>query len=277
MKREGRAWTSLGRKNEMYEFEFNQPSTIADAIAALKAEDAQALGGGQTLLPTMKQRLASPSTLVSLNGIGEMKGVSGDGGSVSIGGATTHADVAAGAGAYPALADLAGHIGDPAVRNRGTIGGSLANNDPSADYPAAALGSGATIVTNAREIAADDFFQGMFTTALDEGEIITGVRFPVPEAANYQKFVQPASRFALVGVFVSRGAGGVRVAVTGASEEGVFRWSEAEQALGKEFRGDALTGLSINPMNMIGDMHGSKEYRAHLVGVLTKRAVVAAG
>jgi len=261
----------------MYEFEFEQPSSVADAVAALKAEDAQALGGGQTLLATMKQRLAAPSKLVSLRGIGGIAGVSGDGGSVTIGGATTHATVAANAGAYPALADLAGHIGDPAVRNRGTIGGSLANNDPSADYPAAALASGATIVTNAREIAADDYFQGMFTTALDEAEIITGVRFPVPEAASYQKFLQPASRFALVGVFVAKYGDGVRVAVTGASEDGVFRWGEAEAALNKEFREDALMDLRINPMNMIGDMHGSKAYRAHLVGVLTKRAVLAAG
>ncbi len=261
----------------MYEFEFEQPSSVADAVAALKAEDALALGGGQTLLATMKQRLAAPSKLVSLSGIGEMKGVSNDGGAVSIGGATTHAAVAAGAGAYPALADMAGHIGDPAVRNRGTIGGSLANNDPSADYPAAALASGATIVTNAREIAADDFFQGMFTTALDEGEIITGVRFPVPEAANYQKFLQPASRFALVGVFVAKTGDGVRVAVTGASEEGVFRWSEAEAALNGTFSAGALEGLSVDADSMIGDMHGSKAYRAHLVGVLTKRAVAAAG
>ena len=245
----------------MYNFEFEKPATIADAVAALGAEDAQALGGGQTLLPTMKQRLAMPSKLVSLSGIGEMQGV---------------CRAAEAAAHYPALADLASHIGDPAVRNRGTIGGSLANNDPAACYPAAALGSGATIVTNSREIATDDYFQGMFTTALEEGEIITGVRFPVPEAANYQKFVQPASRFAMVGVFVAKFADGVRVAVTGASEEGVFRWSEAEQALGKEFRPDALTDLRINPANMMGDIHGTKEYRAHLIGVLTKRAVAAA-
>ncbi|TDE40782.1 FAD binding domain-containing protein [Antarcticimicrobium sediminis] len=259
----------------MYNFEFEKPATVADAVAALGAEEAQALGGGQTLIPTLKQRLASPTKLVSLTGIAEMRGVSAAGGVVTIGGGTTHATVAAQAGAYPALAALAGNIGDPAVRNRGTIGGSLANNDPSACYPAAALASGATIVTNTREIAADDYFQGMFTTALDEGEIITGVRFPVPEAANYQKFEQPASRFALVGVFVAKYGAGVRVAVTGASEEGVFRWSEAEQALDHDFRSDALMDLDINPDNMIGDMHGSKAYRAHLVKVLTKRAVAA--
>ena len=261
----------------MYNFEFEKPATVADAVTALGMEEAQALGGGQTLIPTLKQRLAMPSKLVSLTGIAEIKGVCvNDAGALCIGGGTTHATVAAEAAAqYPALAALAGNIGDPAVRNRGTIGGSLANNDPSACYPSAALGSGATIVTNAREIAADDYFQGMFTTALEEGEIITEVRFPVPQAASYQKFEQPASRFALVGVFVAKYADGVRVAVTGASEEGVFRWSEAEAALNHDFRTDALMDLAINPANMIGDMHGSKAYRAHLVKVMTQRAVAA--
>ena len=260
----------------MYNFEFEKPATVADAVAALSADEAQALGGGQTLIPTLKQRLAAPSKLVSLGGIADMVGVSSDSGTVTVGGATTHAAVAAGAGAYPALAALAGNIGDPAVRNRGTIGGSLANNDPSACYPAATLASGATIVTNAREIAADDYFQGMFTTALDEGEIITSVRFPVPQAGNYQKFEQPASRFALVGVFVAKYADGVRVAVTGASEEGVFRWAEAEAALSGDFSAAALDGLSVSGDGMIGDLHGSGDYRAHLVAVLTKRAVTAA-
>lgn len=262
----------------MYAFDFEKPASVADAAAALQTEEAQALGGGQTLIPTLKQRLASPAKLVSLTGIAEMKGVSAAGGVVTVGGATPHAVVAAeAASAYPALAALAGGIGDPAVRNRGTIGGSLANNDPAACYPAAALGSGATIVTNTREIAADDYFQGMFTTALNEGEIITGVKFPVPEAASYQKFVQPASRFALVGVFVTRGAGGVRVAVTGASEEGVYRWSEAEAALASDFSAGALEGLSVSADGMIGDIHGTPEYRAHLVKVMTGRAVKAAG
>lgn len=261
----------------MYNFEFEKPGTIADAVAALAGDEAQALAGGQTLIPTLKQRLASPSTLVSLSGISEMKGIcTDDDGALCIGGATTHGAVAAGAGAYPALADLASHIGDPAVRNRGTIGGSLANNDPSACYPCAALASGATIVTNSREIAADDYFQGMFDTALDEGEIITEVRFPVPEKANYQKFVQPASRFALVGVMVAKYADGVRVAITGASEEGVFRWAEAEAALSADFSADALNGLSLSGDGMIGDLHGSGDYRAHLCAVLTKRAVNAA-
>lgn len=263
----------------MYSFDFDKPTTIADAVAALGSEEAQALGGGQTLIPTLKQRLASPAKLVSLTNIAEMHGVCvEDDGSLAIGGATTHAAVAAEtADNYPALSELAGRIGDPAVRNRGTIGGSLANNDPAACYPAAALGSAATIVTNSRQIAADDFFQGMFTTALEEGEIITSVRMPVPQAASYQKFLQPASRFALVGVFVARFADGVRVAVTGASEDGVFRWSEAEQALNKEFRADALMDLRINAMNMIGDLHGSKEYRAHLVSVMTRRAIAEIG
>ncbi len=262
----------------MYTFDMVRPTSMADAVSALGQEEAQALGGGQTLIPTLKQRLASPSVLVSLTGIAEMKGVCReDSGDLTIGGGTTHATVAAEAASiYPGLAALAGNIGDPAVRNRGTIGGSLANNDPSACYPAAALGSGATIVTNTREIAADDYFQGMFTTALEEGEIITSVRFPVPEAAGYAKFEQPASRFALTAVFVAKYADGVRVAVTGASEEGVFRWTEAEQALSSNFSPDAVAGLTLSGDGMISDLHGTGAYRAHLVGVMTKRAVAAA-
>ncbi|WP_158964330.1 FAD binding domain-containing protein [Chachezhania sediminis] len=260
----------------MYNFDFQRAASVADAVAALQDEDAQALGGGQTLIPTLKARLAQPTTLVSLTGIPEMLGVTVTDGAVTIGGATTHAKVAAEtATTYPALSALAGGIGDPAVRNRGTIGGSLANNDPAACYPAAALGSGATIVTDKREIAADDYFQGMFATALDEGEIVTAVRFPVPEKATYQKFIQPASRFALVGVFLAKYADGFRVAVTGASEDGVFRWTEAEEALAKDFRADALMDLHILPDNMIGDIHGTKAYRAHLVRVMTQRAVEA--
>ncbi|MFQ1702316.1 FAD binding domain-containing protein [Loktanella agnita] len=262
----------------MYAFEIEKPSTIADAVAALKGEEAQALGGGQTLIPTLKQRLAMPGALISLTGISEMKGVClDDAGAVCIGGATTHATVAREAASpYPALAALAARIGDPAVRNRGTIGGSLANNDPAACYPAAALGSGATIITNAREIAADDYFQGMFTTALDEGEVITEVRFPVPEVARYEKFIQPASRFPLVAVFVAKYADGVRVAVTGASEEGVFRWGNAEEALSEDFSASALDSLLVPAEGMIGDLHGSPAYRAHLVKVMTGRAVTAA-
>lgn len=262
----------------MYAFNIERPSTIADAVTALKTEDAQALGGGQTLIPTLKQRLAMPSALVSLGAIGEMQGVCiADDGAVCVGGATTHAAVATEtASSYPGVSGLASHIGDPAVRNRGTIGGSLANNDPAACYPAAVLGSGAEVITNARSIAADDYFEGMFATALDEGEIITEVRFPVPEKANYQKFVQPASRFALVGVFVAKYADGVRVAVTGASEDGVFRWTEAEAALSANFSSEALAGLDVAADGMIGDLHGTPEYRAHLVKVMTGRAVTAA-
>ncbi|SEK27846.1 carbon-monoxide dehydrogenase medium subunit [Roseovarius nanhaiticus] len=259
----------------MYAFEIERPTSIADAVKALKTEEAQPLGGGQTLIPTLKQRLAMPSVLVSLAGIKEMRGIcKDDQGRMCIGAGTIHADVAE--GGFPGLASLAAHIGDPAVRNRGTIGGSLANNDPSACYPAAALGAGAVIKTDKREIAADDYFQGMFDTALDEGEIITEVKFPVPEVSGYAKFEQPASRFALVGVFVAKFADGVRVAVTGASEGGVFRWSEAEEALSKSFDASALEGLSVPADVMIGDLHGTPAYRAHLVGVMTRRAVAAA-
>lgn len=261
----------------MYAFELVKPASVADAVAALAADGAQPLSGGQTLIPSMKQRLNSPETLVSLTGIAELKGVCRDGDKLVIGAATTHAQVAAEAAAdFPALAALAGQIGDPAVRSRGTIGGSLANNDPSACYPSAALGTGATIVTNRRQIAADDYFQGMFTTALEEGEIITAVHLPIPQRAAYAKFQQPASRFALTGVFVAQYAGGVRVAVTGASEGGVFRWAEAEAALSHNFTADAVSGLSCPADGMIGDLHGTPAYRAHLVGVMTRRAVAAA-
>jgi len=260
----------------MYNFEFTKPRTVEEAVGAMASEGAQALGGGQTLLPTMKQRLASPEVLVSMTGIAEMVGVAVRGNTLTIGGATTHAQVAAEAAeSYPALAGLAANIGDPAVRNRGTIGGSLANNDPAACYPAGALGSGATITTNKRDVAADDYFQGMFETALDEGEIITSVSFPIPEKANYQKFDQPASRFALVGVFVAKTADGVRVAVTGASNGGVYRWTDAETALNGDFSESALDGMSGNADDLIADLHGSAKYRAHLVGVLTRRAVTA--
>jgi carbon-monoxide dehydrogenase medium subunit len=261
----------------MYAFDFVRPKTLSEAVAALAAEDAQALGGGQTLIPTLKARLASPATLVSLAGIEELRGVRREGGMIVIGGGTTHGQVARETAAdYPALAKLAHKIGDPAVRNRGTMGGSLANNDPSACYPAAALASSATILTNTRAIAADDFFQGMFTTALEPGEIVTEIRWPIPARANYQKFEQPASRFALVGVFVAQYDDGVRVAVTGASENGVFRWEEAEAALSANFAPEAVKGMTPPAEGMIGDLHGTPEYRAHLIGVLTARAVAAA-
>lgn len=260
----------------MYAFDFVKPKTLSEAVSALAGDEAQALSGGQTLLASMKQRLNAPATLVSLTGIAELKGLRRDGGALVIGAATPHAQVAAEAGAYPALAALAGQIGDPAVRNRGTIGGSLANNDPSACYPAAVLASGATVITNIREIAADDFFQGMFTTALEPGEVITAVRFPIPKKAAYAKFLQPASRFALTGAFVAHYAEGTRVAITGASERGVFRWTEAEAALSRQFDAAALRGVAAGAEGMIGDLHGTPAYRAHLVGVMTRRAVAAA-
>lgn len=263
----------------MYPFDLIRPSTVEEAVAALANDEAQALGGGQTLLPTMKARLAQMETLVALSGIAEIRGICfDDEGRVCIGAGTTHTAVARECkDNYPALASLAGRIGDPAVRSRGTIGGSLANNDPSACYPAAALASNATISTNTRDIAIEEYFDGMFGTALDEGEIITEVKFPVPERAAYEKFLQPASRFPLVAVYVAQFSDGVRVAVTGASNEGVFRWSEAEAALREDFSAAALSPLSEpDADDMIADMHGSAAYRAHLVKVLTARAVEAA-
>tara|TARA_R110002049_G_scaffold10127_2_gene50211 strand:- start:2169 stop:2960 length:792 start_codon:yes stop_codon:yes gene_type:complete len=263
----------------MYEFEIERPASVADAVTALGRDEAQPLSGGQTLIPTLKARLAMPSVLVSLTGIDAMKGVRrADDGQLWIGGGTTHATVMRDAADhYPALAGLAARIGDPAVRNRGTIGGSLANNDPSACYPAGALASGATIITDRREIGADDFFQGMFSTALDEGEIVTAVTFPVPQGAHYEKFIQPASRFPLVAAFVARFSDGVRVAITGASNGGVFRWTEAEAALSGNFSAGALDGLTLPGDDMISDLHGTGAYRAHLCGVMTRRAVDAIG
>lgn len=261
----------------MHNFDFVKPSTLADAVTAMGKEGAQALSGGQTLIPTMKQRLAAPGVLVSLTGIAELQGVCLSDGGLHVGGATPHAVVAREAAKhYPALAALAGGIGDPAVRVRGTIGGSIANNDPAACYPSAVLASGATVVTNTRKIAADDYFQGLFTTALHDGEIVTSVVFPIPEKAAYVKFNQPASRFALTGVFVAKFAGGVRVAVTGASQNGVFRWTEAERALSADFSAGAIAGLTVDADEMIGDLHGTPAYRANLVKVLTGRAVAAA-
>jgi carbon-monoxide dehydrogenase medium subunit len=267
----------------MYEFELKRPATVAEAVSLLADEDAQALGGGQTLLPTMKARLAQMDVLVALSQLDEIRGVCrDDAGRVCIGGVTTHAEIArACADDYPALASLSARIGDPAVRARGTIGGSLANDDPSACWPAAALGSGATIVAigpgGTREIAADDFFLGMFTTALEEGEIVAEARFPVPEAAHYAKFIQPASRFPLTAAFVARYPHGARVAITGASGEGVFRWTEAEAALDADWSAAAVEALDPPAAEgMIADPHGSAEYRAHLCRVMTARAVAEA-
>jgi len=264
----------------MYAFTYHQPANLSSAVAQLAAEDSKALAGGQTLLPTMKQRLASPASLVDLGKVGELAGISREGDQIVIGAMTRHADVAINAKvhqAIPALAALAGWIGDPAVRSRGTIGGSLANNDPAADYPAAALALGATIVTNKREIAAEAFFKGLFETALEPGEIITKVRFPIPQKAAYEKFRNPASRFALVGVFVAKTAGGVRVAVTGAGTGGVFRATPVEAALAANFTADALKGVSVPAEGLNTDLHADAAYRAHLIVVLAKRAVAAAG
>jgi len=264
----------------MYAFEYHRPTTLSAALADLEKAEAKALAGGQTLLPTMKQRLASPSALIELRDVPELKGVAREGDAVVIGAITRHIEVSQSAvvkAAIPALAALAGGIGDPQVRNRGTIGGSLANNDPAADYPAAALALGATIVTNKRRIAADDYFTGLFETALEPGELITKVSFPIPEKAAYVKFPNPASRYALVGVFVARTAGGVRVAVTGAGENGVFRVQPFEAALKANFSASALDGLSVPADGLNSDIHADADYRAHLIGVMAKRAVAAAG
>jgi carbon-monoxide dehydrogenase medium subunit len=264
----------------MHNFAFHKPGSVADAVKAIgAASDGKIIAGGQTLLPTLRQRLAEPSDLIDLGAIADLKGIKAEGDGVTIGAMTTHDEVANSSvvkGAIPALAHLAGHIGDRQVRYRGTIGGSLANNDPAADYPSAVLGLGATVRTNKREIKADDFFQGMFTTALEDGEIITAIHFPKPEKAGYEKFVQPASRFALVGVFVAKTKGGVRVAVTGAGQEGVFRSKEVEAALSGSFTPDAAKGAKVPAGNINSDLHGSAAYRAHLVSVLAGRAVAAA-
>jgi len=265
----------------MHSFEYLHPLNVAGAVADLERHaEAKLLAGGQTLLPTMKQRLAAPSALVDLRKIKELVSIAHDGNALVIGAMTRHVDVATSPvvhAAISALADLAAQIGDPAVRNRGTIGGSLANNDPAADYPAAALALNATIVTNARSIAADSFFKGLFETALKANEVITSVRFPVPQKAAYQKFANPASRYALVGVFVAKTASGVRVAVTGAGSGGVFRVKAFEDALAKNFTASALEGLSVSAANLNSDIHADADYRAHLIGVLAKRAVAAAG
>jgi carbon-monoxide dehydrogenase medium subunit len=260
----------------MYDFAYEKPSSLADAVKLLTADDeAKALAGGQTFIPVLKQRLNKPSTVVDLSKLG-LSGIAVSGNSVTIGAMTRHADVAANAdikAKIPGLANLASWIGDDAVRHRGTIGGSLANNDPAACYPCAALALGATIKTDKRSIAADDFFQGMFTTALEPGEIITSVEFPIPEKSAYEKFRNPASRYAIVGVFVAKTASGVRLAITGAGQGGVFRHAEMEKALSAKFAPDAIAGIKTPPDDLNGDIHASAEYRAHLIGVIAKRAV----
>jgi aerobic carbon-monoxide dehydrogenase medium subunit len=265
----------------MYAFTYHRASGLRQAGNMLeKFEDAKLLAGGQTLLPTMKLRLASPANIIDLNAIEGMSEIELGGRTLTIGAMARHAEVAASPIVQenlPALAALAGMIGDPAVRHRGTIGGSLANNDPNADYPAASLGLGATIVTTKRRIEADDYFKGMFETALEGDEIITKVVFPLAKKAAYEKFRNQASRFALVGVFVSKRSSEVRVAVTGAGQQGVFRVPSFEAALQKRFSPKSLEGLTIPQDGMNSDIHGSAEYRAHLVGVLARRAVAKAG
>ncbi|HQT65293.1 MAG: carbon monoxide dehydrogenase [Acidocella sp. 20-57-95] len=264
----------------MYDFTYAKPANIADAVKTLAADaEAKALAGGMTFIPVLKQRLNKPSTVVDLSALG-LNYIKLEGGKLIVGAMTPHGTVAASPEvkkALPALAELAGNIGDRQVRYRGTIGGSLANNDPSACYPAAVLALGATIKTNTRTIAADDYFQGMFTTALNPDEIITEVHFPLPEKAAYAKFANPASRYAMVGVFVAKFASGVRVAITGAGQNGVFRHAAFEAALSKSFTPDALNGITTPVDEMNADIHGSAPYRAHLVGVMAKRAVAAAG
>ncbi len=264
----------------MYNFNYHRPGSVEEAVQLLSgASEGTLMGGGMTLIPVLKQRLANPSDVVDIGAISELSGVSEDGGNVVVGATTTHTAVASDAtvqAKIPALAALVESIGDAQVRNRGTIGGSIANNDPAADYPAALVGLGATVRTNTREIAADDFFTGLFETALGDGEIITAVAFPVPDKAGYAKFPNPASRYAVVGVMASQGPAGTRVAVTGAGPC-VFRASEMESALGGNFSADALSGASVSADGLNSDIHASAEYRAHLVGVMARRAVAAAG
>ncbi len=259
-----------------YAFQYARAKSVADAEALLKTSpEAKLLAGGQTLIATMKMRLANPPQLIDIAGLKELSFIRVSGDAVTIGAATKHHAVADSADvkrAIPSLAGLAAHIGDPAVRHMGTLGGSIANNDPAADYPAAVLGLGASVKTSRRTIAADDFFTGMFSTALEDGEIITEVSFPVPERAAYQKFPNPASRYAMVGVFVAKTKSGIRVAVTGAAPC-VFRVPEMEAALAKKFAPESVANIKVDQSGMNSDIHGSAEYRAHLVSVMAKRAV----
>lgn len=265
----------------MYAFDFHRPATLRQANNLIgKVEDAKILAGGQTLLPTMKQRLASPSALIDLSGVSELAGIEQKGRNLVIGAMTTHAEVANSAlvqQALPGLAALAGGIGDPHVRHKGTIGGSIANNDPAADYPGGLLALGATIVTNKRKLPAAEFFTGMFSTALEDGEIITKVVVPTGAKFAYVKFRNPASRYAMVGVAVGKKGSSVVVAVTGAGADGVFRWTEAEAALAKRFNAKSLEGVKTPAAKGLNsDIHASAEYRSHLIGVMAKRAVAAA-
>jgi carbon-monoxide dehydrogenase medium subunit len=265
----------------MYETHYHRPKDLAEAAKIFAAaSEPRYIAGGQTLIPTMKQRLAAPSDVIDLSRLAELSGISVAGGTLTIGGGVTHAEVATSDAvkkAIPALAKLAGLIGDPAVRHRGTIGGSIANNDPGADYPAAVLGLGATVTTNRRAIKADDFFKGLFATALDDGEVITKVAFPVPSRAGYEKFPNPASRYAMAGVFVAVTKGGeVRVAVTGAGSKGVFRLAAMEKALAGNFSPAAIQNVAVDAAGLLADLHASAAYRANLVKVMAERATAGA-
>lgn len=261
----------------MYQFAYHRPDTARKAVnTAAKSEDSKFLAGGMTLLPTMKQRLAAPTGLIDLSRCDDMRGIEVKGRNVVIGAMMRHFDVANSdivKEKIPALADLAGMIGDPAVRHRGTIGGSVANNDPAADYPSAVLALGATVITNKRKIPADEFFNGLFETALEEGELITKISFPIPNKAAYEKFRNPASRYAIVGVFVAKKGRDVRVTVTGAGSGGVFRAGKLEAALTAKFHPKGLDGLTFPVEGLNTDIHADAEYRAHLIMVMTRRAV----
>jgi aerobic carbon-monoxide dehydrogenase medium subunit len=260
----------------MYDFAFHKPASVADAVKALGADgEAKALAGGQTFIPVLKQRLNKPSAIIDLHGLG-LAGVTAAPDKITVGAMTTHAAIMtdpAIQARIPGLAKMASWIGDIQVRHRGTMGGSLANNDPSACYPAAVLALGATIVTDKRRIPADEYFQGMFTTALEPDELITAIEFPIPEKSNYEKFRNPASRYAMVGVFVARGPAGVRVAITGAGQDGVFRHAAMEQALAANWSADAIAGIVTPADGLNSDIHAGAEYRAHLIGVMARRAV----
>jgi carbon-monoxide dehydrogenase medium subunit len=260
-------------------FKYLRATSLADAESLFASTpDARYIAGGQTLIPTMKQRLAAPAALIDVSRIAALSFIRRESASLVIGAGTPHSDVAASSdvrAALPALATLAGLIGDPAVRHKGTLGGSVANNDPAADYPAAVLALGATVKTTRRTISSDAFFIGLFQTALEDGELISEIAFPVPQRAGYAKFPHPASRYALVGVFVAQLASEVRVAVTGAGPC-VFRFTEMEQALRKSFTPDSIAGIAVAPDRLNSDLFGSAEYRAHVVTVMAKRAVAAA-
>ena len=263
----------------MYDFTYQKPGSLADAVKILTDDmEAKALAGGQTFIPVLKQRLNKPSTVIDLAKLG-LSGITVSGDKVTIGAMTTHAAIASSPdikAKIPGLQHQASLIGDEAVRHRGTMGGSLANNDPAACYPSALLALAGTVKTDRRSIPADEFFQGMFTTALEQGEIITAVELPIPEKSAYEKFRNPASRYAIVGVFVARFPTGVRLAITGASQGGVFRHTEMEKALSANFSPDAISGITTPADGLNGDIHASAEYRAHLIGVVAKRAVAKA-